>query len=135
MLYPTTTITYPGGPYKLPPGNLFVLQIDLAVGQTATLVMRQQAPDPTHLPQDLSIRCHISHKPGGGSVIENPPNAASWHLSGLQSDAVVLYDVSTLEEPEWNAIKIGLMPGRYWLNVLNLVNESNTFSLDIAFGG
>jgi len=133
MLYPVIDFEYPNGPYLLPPGNLGVFPITVEAGQTITLEMGQLIADQENLPQDQSIRVWLSPKKGGMSVVDNPITAARWHLSLVQMDIVAIYDLLSVPTPQ--GIAVPVVPGSYWLNVLNLVNEPNMFSLEITTGG
>lgn len=131
-LYPIIQFAFGSGPYLLPSGTLGVFPITIAPGETLTLDMRQLVGDPEHLPQDQSIRCWISPKQGGMSVSESA--TSRWHLSALQRDIVQVVDGLTVAASE-TGISIPVTPGTYWLNVLNLVNQKNSFSVEIVNGG
>ena len=130
MLYQVIEFTYPTtfNQYVLPPGQLGVFRIDLSVGQVINLQMNQLIADPTHAPQDQTMRCWISNQQGGNP---KPVDNRHWHLTALQRRIITMYDVfSGVDTPE--GIPVDVAPGAYWLNILNLVNETNSFYLEIT---
>lgn len=132
MLYATTEFTYPV-PYNqfvLEPGRLGLIELEVVSGEKITLLMNQLIPDPLNQPQDRSIRCWISDQKGGNP---QPNDTNSWILTPLQRTTIWVHDALT-DFVLVDGIKIDVMPGRYWLNVLNLVNETNAFYLDIPTG-
>ena len=133
MLYAITEFTYSeqSNRYTIPQGGLGVVAFTLAPGGALALSMNQLAWDTLHLPQDQSLRGWISVAKGGNPVVDSPIGANHWSLTMLQKRVIVVYDMMG-PAPETEAVSISLMPGAYWLNVLNLVNEANSFALDIT---
>jgi len=134
MLYKTIELSYPTETNKfiLPSGVLGYFPVTLEAGKALTFSMNHLILDPLHLPQDFSMRGWFSRKvPGGVSVIYTPESLSRWHLTALQKRIIQLYDSSSNIEPTQPS-SIGLLPGEYWLNILNLVNETNFFALNIA---
>ncbi len=135
MLYQPLTLTYPA-PYNqfaLPPGVLGLVQLSVNQGDDFRLVMHQVFPDTVHLKQDSSLRGWISTVPGG-NPIQNSMNFTEWHLTTLQKRIIGVYDNNIGQEEPYDFPSFGLSPGIYWLNILNLVNESNAFFLEIVTG-
>jgi hypothetical protein len=132
MLYPIVEFALPtegeDAYNTLPSGNLGVFPITLPVGGVLRVFLNQLIADRNNLPQDLSLRGWISTQKGGNPVIDSPSAASTWTLSPLQRRVVVIYDMMD-EAPLADGILLGIMPGAYWLNVLNLVNEANSFTL------
>lgn len=112
----------------LPSGSLGVFPITLPQGGVIKIFLNQLIADRNNLPQDFSLRGWISPQKGGNPVIDNPSTLASWAITALQRRVVVLYDMLD-EAPAVEGVLIGILPGAYWLNVLNLVNEANSFTL------
>jgi len=134
MLYEKIELTYPSETNKfiLPPGILGYFPITLGAGQILTFSMNQLILDPLHLPQDFSMLGWFSGLfPGGPSIIYTPEYLSRWHLTALQKRIIQIFDSSADIFPTEPA-SIGLLPGTYWLNILNLVNETNYFALNIA---
>lgn len=132
MLYPINVLIYPSmyNQFTLNPGSLGVIQIVLNSGGSMVLEMNQLIYNPHHMPQDFSMRSWISMQQGGNPVVDAPP-ASSWLLTALQKRIITIYDAFAGIGP-YEGISIGLTPGNYWLNVLNLVNETNSFFLEIT---
>ena len=132
MLYESFLFEYPTeyNKYTLLPGTLGYFVINLAPMQSLTLSLNQLIPNPHHLPQDQSIRSWISTLIGGQSVVYSPESLNHWNLTALQKRIIQVYDSTNLSATQ--DLAIGLTPGSYWLNVLNLVNETNYFALNIA---
>lgn len=132
MLYKTIELSYPTETNKfiLPSGVLGYFPISLEPGKLLTISMNQLILDPLHLPQDFSMRGWFSKSPGGVSVVYTPESLSRWHLTALQKRIIQIYDSSSDVEPT-EPSSIGLLPGTYWLNILNLVNETNFFALNI----
>ncbi len=136
MLYPVINLDpVPPSPeegrYTLPSGTLGVLAITVPTAGVIQLVMHQLIADTTNLPQDHSIRAWVSTQKGGNPVIENPVSAAQWTLSALQNRVITVYNLMGNYVPDDEHVSIGIPPGDYWLNVLNLVNEANSFAVEV----
>lgn len=129
MLYPKTAINVEGRLNELPSGHIGLLPLTLASGQVITLLLKQIIADPQNLPQDRSLRVWISEQPGGRSLTESTTNASA-HLTALNTTVIRLF--ANGEEPETQGFNVAAMPGQYWLNVLNLVNEANSFAIEIV---
>jgi hypothetical protein len=132
-LYQITEFDYPAplNQFTLPPGVLGVIPLVLESDATLTLTMNQLQPNPIRLVQDRSILGWVSTQQSGNPVIDNPASLANWHLTSLQKTIIILYDALSELGP-FDQPAISLMPGSYWLNVLNLVNETNSFFLEIT---
>jgi len=138
MLYSVIQFETPeigGDPLRdtIPSGKLGVVPVTLGQNQTIVLVMNQLFYDTNNLPQDFALRGWVSTQQGGNPVIDNPASQAQWPITGLQKRVVILYDMMA-EAPVIDGIYLPLMPGAYWLNILNLVNEDNSFALEITGG-
>lgn len=117
----------------LPSGSLGVFPLTLTQGGTIKLFLNQLIGDRTNLPQDQSIRGWVSTQKGGNPVVDSPAAASTWTLSAMQRRVVTIYDLMD-DAPTVEGMMIGIMPGDYWLNIYNLVNESNSFTLSYQQG-
>jgi hypothetical protein len=133
MLYVITDFTYPQdyNQFTLDSGKLGCIQLVLESGGSIELVMNQLRISEYHHPQDLSIRCWLSDQKGGNPL---PDATNQWILSALQRRVIAVYDTFAGLGPFDEKIQVALPPGTYWLNVLNLVNESNSFFLTVSTG-
>ena len=129
MLYQLTELSYPGFHYQntIPPGGLVVISIEVPPGGSVQLTMNQMVRDPLHPSQDYSIRAWLSPIRGGNPV---PDAASMWTLTALQKRIVYAYDATANLGP-FDGICLDVLPGNYWINVLNLVNETNSFFLEL----
>jgi len=132
MLYNVVPLTYPSqyNQFTVPSGSLGVFRLPLASGQAMVLQMNQLLPDPRHFPQDMTMRCWIANSAGGNPL---PVDSNAWILTALQRRIITVYDAFAGLGP-FEGITVDLAPGTYWLNILNLVNESNSFYLEIDQG-
>jgi hypothetical protein len=128
-LYPIIEFDYPSSNarYDLPSGNLGVIKLDLQAGQKITLVMGMLIYDNMKLPEDLALRAWISKTQAGSPFVEQH-SLTFWQLSTLLRDVVVLHadDVTVTDDRAMSA-----EPGIYWLNILNMVNATNTFTVNL----
>jgi hypothetical protein len=133
-LYQINVLTYPGirNQFILPPGVLGVIEVDLVPGTSMVLTTNQLIPDVSHMPQDRTMLAWISDMKGGNPVVTTPPESG-WHLTALQKTLITIYDGTAGLGP-YDGMSISLLPGTYWLNVLNLVNETNGFFYDFTTG-
>ena len=131
MLYPTINFTYPSsnGRYDLPSGNLGFFPLVVPEQTYLNLTMAQIILSELQIPQDQSIRCWISQTKGGANV--DYTQQLTWHLTALLHHTIAVYD-QALPPPTGFTLAVPVAPGNYWLNALNLVNESNSFALVIA---
>lgn len=128
MLYPKIAIDVTARLTELPSGNIGLLPLTLADGQVITIRLQQVIVNPDNLPQDRSLRAWISEQPGGRSLSE-ATNIAHVTLTALNASTIRL--VANHQETNEGGLNVGAMPGQYWLNVLNLVNEANSFAIII----
>ena len=127
MLYPKIAIDVTARLNELPSGNIGLLP--LALGTTPIVIhLKQIITNPQNLPQDRSLRVWVSEQPGGRSLTENT-SAASAHLTALHTTTINVIPAGV--EPYENGINVVAMSGQYWLNVLNLVNEANSFAIEM----
>jgi hypothetical protein len=138
MLYTVIAFELPtpgGDPVRdtIPSGQLGVIPFTVASGGHIVLTMNQLIADPDHRPQDFSMRGWISNQQGGNPVIDSPAADANFNITAMQKRIVVVYDLLS-DAPATEGINIGVLPGSYWLNILNLVNEPNSFALEIIGG-
>lgn len=136
MLYQSLVFDYPAVLFQntLPSGVLGLVAMTVPSNGYLKLAMNQMMPDPLHTKQDRSIQAWVSTSQGGNPVVDLPINVSRWHLTALQRSIMYLYDASDPSLGVFDAPSIGLTPGPYWLNVLNLVNETNSFHLEIKTG-
>lgn len=136
MLYQSLVLDYPAVLFQntLPSGVLGLVALTVPSNGYLKLAMNQLMPDPLHTKQDRSIQAWVSTAQGGNPVVDSPINVSRWHLTALQRSIMYLYDANDPSLGVFEAPSIGLMPGAYWLNVLNLVNETNSFHLEIKTG-
>lgn len=128
MLYPRINIDPSVAVTELPSGNIGLLPLDLEQGKPIVINLKQIITNPQNLPQDRSIRVWISEKPGGRSLTE-ASTITTLTLTALNVTTIKL--VATWDEVEEGGSIVTALPGRYWLNVLNLVNEANSFALEM----
>lgn len=128
MLYPKTAIDVNQPVNELPSGHIGLLPLTLEAGQTISISLKQIITNPQNLPQDRSLRAWISEQPGGRSLTEST-NITAAHLTALNT--TVIRVLAPGAAPETDGFNIPALPGQYWLNVLNLVNEANSFAIVI----
>lgn len=77
--------------------------------------------------QDFALRCHISVDPGDTSVDSYRPLISFW---GVRRNDIIKHAARTPSSPVLgDAVDVELLPGVYHLNVLNLTNSDNSFSI------
>jgi len=113
------------GMQMLPSGALAISPFTVANGQYVKMVAIQTAPT-----QDFSMRAWISRLPEGPSEGTNH-YTRHWPINRI-AEIVVIYD-RNLPVPDIVGRLIAVDPGDYYVNILNLVNEENSFSF--AQGG
>lgn len=121
MLYPTLTVDLASaqGMLAVAPGSMIAVPFLLTAAQGVAFALSQWSPT-----QDFSLRAWISQHPGGRCL---PGSDAFWHL-GRQADRVVLACPLGAKPPILNnCLSLGLAPGSFTLNVLNLSNSENVF--------
>lgn len=128
MLYPKIAIDVAARLNELPSGHIGLLPLALGQDQVITINLKQIIVNPQNLPQDNSMRVWVSEQPGGRSLSEST-NIVAAHLSAIRMTTVRLLAPGL--DPEAEGFNIPAMPGQYWLNVLNLVNEANSFAIEI----
>lgn len=129
MLYPTFDLDPAQRQIEIPSGTLGILPLILEPGGEITFQLQQLFANPQNLPQDRSFRVWVSDKPGGRSLMEGTPHLNTVTLTALMPTIIVIHDYSA--QAPVVGVGIPAMPGSYWLNVLNLVNEANSLSLEI----
>ena len=132
-LYTPTQLTFPSenNTYTLAPGALGYFSIVVPAGHALIVSLNQLLANQNSYPQDFSMKGWISKLAGGNSAITNPEAFSRWFLTTYQKTVVTLFDNTTNLGP-YDGIAIGLAPNAYCLNVLNVVNETNSFALDIT---
>ena len=128
MLYPKVAIDPTLPVIELPSGNIGLLPLTLGAGQVITISLKQIITNPQNLPQDRSLRVWISEQPGGRSLTE-ATTISALTLTALNTTVIKL--VAFQQETEEGGHIVSALPGQYWLNVLNLVNEANSFAIVI----
>lgn len=128
MLYPKVAIDPTLPVIELPSGNIGLLPLALGEGQVISISLKQIITNPQNLPQDRSLRAWISEQPGGRSLTEATTISAI-NLTALNSTVIKL--VAFHQETSEGGHIVAALPGQYWLNVLNLVNEANSFAIVI----
>lgn len=81
--------------------------------------------------QDRSLRAWFSREPLGQSVSLLPYNVSFWEPNRTGRQIMTVYD-SVLPLPDYATSSIATEPGVYMLNVLNLINSSNQFSVTLT---
>ncbi len=128
MLYPKIAIDTSLPVNELPSGHIGLLPLTLADGQVIEISLKQIITNPQNLPQDRSLRAWISEQPGGRSLNE-ATSIPALNLTALNN--VIIKLVAFHQETDEGGLIFPALPGQYWLNVLNLVNEANSFAIVI----
>lgn len=102
--------------YSVEPGSLLVFTMDVAEGARVTI-------DAVHAAavQDFSLRVWVSKEPQGTTVDYFPQRFSYWHPIRTPYPMVVADRSLGLSEAE----AISVEPGRYYVNVLNMINARN----------
>lgn len=120
-LYPTTILDYEAalGYVPVDDRSLVVIPITVAATSVNNFALTHVAPV-----QDWSLQAWISAKPFSMSV-EGCGPAAYWELQRISPQILCLYTSDVI--PLAGSHSVCVLPGTYFLNVLNLVNEPNLF--------
>lgn len=124
---PKVEIPFEAGMYEVLSGHVAYAKIVIAEGDAIEFAITQIAPT-----QDHSLRCWLSGVPNGMSLTYRLP-LAYWHANRVVSEKVVIHDLERSPIPNAPG-RLGtkaVVPGTYFLNVLNLVNAANVFTLTI----
>lgn len=125
MLYPVVNMDVPEGMHEVPSGHLAVAPLPLAASAALRIIVVQVSRT-----QDHSLRVWISREPGGVSIAYAPISVAYWHANRAPDEVVVLHDDSVPNPTAHPAI--AAPPGDYVLNVLNLINSPNVFTVAVS---
>lgn len=91
---------------------------------TVEITLVQSAPT-----QDHSLRAWVSRLPNGIPVTEQP-GARTWHPNRIPDERVLFVDAA-LPLPD-HRMPVAVPAGNYHLNVLNLCNSMNSFSIALT---
>ena len=103
------------GPNFIQPGNLITIQIDLTIISMTSIDLSQMSQT-----QDYSLRAWVSKYPSG---IFFPPGHYAVKKFGWSP--IVIY--KSPQTPPDDSFSIMVEDGKYYLNILNLTNETNVF--------
>lgn len=132
MLYQVQKFDIDSGHFTIDSGKLAFKRVVLGAGQQVKVSLRQLIPNPHDKPQDRSMRAWFGKAAGGRSLMESTP-FDSFNLTALLETKFTLYDEEHGVVPSDHGIAIPAKRGIYILNVLNLVNEQNTFAVDVVY--
>lgn len=127
-LYPVTVINTvsPSDIYAIDQGSLIAFPFSVQPNQVLGITV-------THLAlgvQDHSIRCWVSHaNDAGGVSLGDHLNTEFWHPNRTPTESILVHDRATVVD---SSLAIGVDPGDYVVNVLNMVNSRNVCSIVIA---
>jgi len=121
-LYPTSALILPQmqGINAIQSSSALLAPFTLMPGTAMQFSGSQLSPT-----QDYSIRLWMSVLPGGDFI---PTIFSYWHLNRTADQLITPYDMSYPAPSGRYVIPVPLLPGDYYLNVLNLVNAENVFS-------
>jgi hypothetical protein len=102
------------GPNLLPSGSLVLMSIDMTTTQMTRIIITQVS-----LTQDFGMRYWLSQYPAGVSVIGSSPHELA--VSRMSPMPLIIYNVGQTPSDD-RASLAQVMPGIYYLNVLNLTN-------------
>jgi hypothetical protein len=123
MLYPfALTTPNDSGSYNLNSGSGIAFAFDIVSNGSVSLLVVLTAIEQ----QDSSLRCWVGHDVGGSPLIAFPPDEPLWHAQRIAHPMITVYDKS-LSRPQYE-LSIGVTPGSYFVNILNLTNAKNQFS-------
>lgn len=126
------TIAPPPGPgcsFRIPPSSVFAYPFWLCSGTFVEILAIHTAQV-----QDASLRLWISREPLGSQAIYIPQYLSFWEAGRNAGKLVTIHD-GTVSVPKDRNLVAQLPPGPYFLNVLNLINSYNEFSLRIVQQG
>lgn len=122
-LYPTTVldvITAAENPNPIQPGNLIVIPIDMTSTVMTTIDLQQMSNT-----QDFSMRAWLSIYPSGAALPSDDNPAGIYPVIKFSQYNIVVYQNG--QTPAESTFPINVLPGMYFLNILNLTNELNYF--------
>lgn len=129
MLYPTTINPEPNidNIHLVGSGSQHCFTFTLpAYGAKNVLVIHMAG----NLNQDHSLRVWISVAPGDTPAVQTPQFASFWHANRNDQEYITVFDennpIQDLRSP------LGLPPGDYTVNILNLVNRENVYSFALT---
>lgn len=119
----------PGGfnNYQIPNGNLFCFDFTINEGDQFNLSVVLTAGICN---QDHSLLAWVSVQPGGNVMYDQPAYLQQWHPNRTNGDFFTVYDSTTTTAT--GDFALGIAPGSYILNVLNLTNRLNSFSYTLT---
>lgn len=125
MLYPTTISPDPNvdGFHIIPSGNLFCFPVVLEADSLKHIMVVHVAGSAN---QDFSLRVWVSVEPGDRPAVETPYYII-WYANRNDAEITTIYDEAN-DAPAFNTT-VPLPPGNYTVNVLNLVNRENAFTI------
>lgn len=132
MLYQVQEFEIDNGHFTIDSGKLAFKKVLLREDHQVHVTLRQLIPNPHDKPQDRSMRAWFGKTAGGRSLMELTP-FDSFNLTSLLETKFTLYDESNGIIPSHHGIAIPASRGIFILNVLNLVNEQNTFAIDVHY--
>lgn len=123
-LYPALDFVAPGM-FELPSGHLGLIPLDLEPWGALEVTVVHLSPV-----QDHSLRVWISPKRGGLGLDLNGDGLSFWHPNRTPGEKVLLLDRDWSGTPTtvWRAEG---RAGRFWLSVLNLINQPNAFMVRV----
>lgn len=120
----------PGCSFRIPPSSVFAYPFWLCPGTFVDILAVHTAMEV----QDASLRLWISRAPLGSHEIYVPAYLSYWEAGRNAGKMVTVHDGTSTVPPERKLVA-RLPSGPYFLNVLNLTNSYNEFSLRVAQQG
>jgi hypothetical protein len=121
ILDPTVAMT---GPNLLPSGSLVALPIDMSVVRMTQIILGQLS-----MTEDFGLRAWVSLYANGISLIA-PAWPDTFSLSRMTPRALVIYVRG--QTPPLDTILVPIVPGHYYLNILNLTNSLTMFGFTMT---
>lgn len=129
MLYPTTINPDPtiDDVYVIPSGAQHCFPFVLDGGDAKAILVVHMAGTAN---QDHSLRVWVSRAPGDSPAQPEPHATAFWHPNRNDQEIITVFDEDMPREAM--RLPLGLPPGNYTINVLNLVNRENAYSFRLT---
>lgn len=114
--------------FRLQPMCAAVFRFRLPPGASTSVGVVHTAPITI---QDRSLRVWVSQLPIGTSVVRHPASFFTWEANRVPGQHFVLYDEDSAR-PDVKVPALAVPQGFLYLNVANLVNSLNEFSLRLT---
>lgn len=121
-LYPSITVdpnTAAASPTFVPAGQMILIPLDMT-----SVMMTQISLAQLSLTQDFALRAWVSPFPEGISVVAAPSNV----FPVMRTGGLPITVYVSPENPPTGTLPIEVIPGFYYLNILNLTNATTAFS-------